>query len=257
MSKSFAKQIGIELIPSTAPADPANGDMYNDSVSGLFYLYQNGAWVSIQPNNIQTVFDNLTTYVDGSTNTFHPTYTPNDSVIIVLNGLIKYVNTDFTGTSNIQFAYAPALGSTLVAIYSTLSALTQNDLGTGNGSTTSYLIKKADDILVAVSGVVQLPGVEYDSHSGYLNFLAGYTPEANQRILAITNGIGASGQQALTGSGTTWTFATATTRTGAYVVCVNGRIMDKGIDYTVAGSTVTFGTALVTGQVPYMIQFNS
>lgn len=48
MAINFLKvRNGITLKPVTAPSTPENGDVYYDSGSNLFQLYQNGSWVGV------------------------------------------------------------------------------------------------------------------------------------------------------------------------------------------------------------------
>lgn len=56
MAKEFLKiRTGVGVTPSTAPADPTNGDIYYDSGSGLFKFYQSGSWTSIPTSIVSTV----------------------------------------------------------------------------------------------------------------------------------------------------------------------------------------------------------
>ena len=190
-------------------------------------------------------------------------YTPifSDSVIVTLGGLIRKITTDFSisGTT-LTFVNAPAAGSSLFVIYGTTNKILQNNLGIGDGTTSSFSAKKAIDFLVNVDGLVSEPGVEYSVSGSLVSFLNGYIPAYGQRILSYTYGTGQITQETLSGtvdeSNKDFTFSSAPTASGSVIICINGIIQEKNVDYTISGVIVSFTTAPVVGQVPYGIKFN-
>ena len=48
MARQFLSVLsGIGLKPGSAPADPANGDLYYDTTANALMVYANGAWVQL------------------------------------------------------------------------------------------------------------------------------------------------------------------------------------------------------------------
>ena len=67
MARSFLSvRSGIALKPGSAPADPANGDMYYDSGSNTIQVYLNGAWVALSSGTVPVVRAGQATITTGT-----------------------------------------------------------------------------------------------------------------------------------------------------------------------------------------------
>ena len=135
----------------------------------------------------------------------------------------------------------------------------------GDGSTVAFTLEEVvstdEDILVSVDGVIQEPSVAYAVSSGTtLTFTAAPSSNSGNNIfvyyIARTFGsvsmpdgqnvnaanFSASGTGAITGNATV-------TSNAHKIVSVNGVMQEPSVGYTVNGSTITFGAALVSADV--------
>ena len=128
---------------------------------------------------------------------------------------------------------------------------------TGDGSTTdfalNYEVSSSSSILVFVNDVIQQPGVDYsiisggdvmsfttaptNGHTGFIIFLGAKLTVASVGSSTFTSG-------SATGDGATTDFTIESNRTVDNVlVVVNGSVKTPTTDYTISGTTLTFGTA--------------
>lgn len=128
---------------------------------------------------------------------------------------------------------------------------------TGDGTTTdfalNYGVSSSSSILVFVNDVIQQPGVDYsiisggdtlsftsaptNGHTGFIIFLGAKLAVASVGSSTFTSGTA-------TGDGTTTNFTISSGRTvDDVLVVVNGSVKTPTTDYTISGTTLTFGSA--------------
>lgn len=199
--------------------------------------------------------------VDSLNTDFEISHDPISSVIVTINGLIRRLTDDFTITgTTISFVSAPDSGSDVFVFYGTEDRIMQ-ETGTGDGSNQYFVIPQiSNDLLVSVDGVLSKNSVEFKNCGGLVEFLSGNIPGVGQELAAYSSGNGQFSQQTLSGtvngSNKDFTFSAGPTDAGAVIVCLNGVVQVKDVDYTISGATVSFTDAPIVGQVPYGIRYN-
>mgnify|MGYP001177060930 FL=1 len=127
----------------------------------------------------------------------------------------------------------------------------------GNGSTTAFAldfaVSSASSILVFYNDVIQQPTTDYTITGGGSTITFGSAPANGQSGFIIFLGakltvasVGSStfSSDSATGNGSTTGFTIAANRTVDNVlVVVNGAVKTPTADYTISGTTLTFGVA--------------
>lgn len=203
--------------------------------------------------------------VNDSNTSYTLSYAPTTAkmALVIINGLINYVTTHYTLTGTaLSFVTAPSTGDRIIVIYVTDSRLVQKASAVGDGTTLIFRNDYSLDMLPFLNGLLSEPGTDCRVSSNMVEFFA--APEVESATYVVATGFGQFSQAAMSGtvngSNTVFTLATAPTVAGAVIVVLNGRVIAQGAGAnrcTVSGSTVTFGTAPVTGQTVYGIVYNS
>ena len=171
---------------------------------------------------------NLT--ADSSTTTFTLDYVVGStaSIIVSVAGVIQQPNTGYSlsgGGSSIVFSAAPTSGDTVFVMYLGLARDVADFLSTGVITTQTELAEqRADDDFLLI----------YDTSATALKKI-----QASNVAPSLTH-VSRTG----TGDGSTTTFTvTSGTAVANVLVFVNGVVQRPTTDYTISGTTLTFGTA--------------
>jgi len=184
------------------------------------------AYIGRQPSYGAFETQNLT--ADSSTTTFTLDYAVGStaSVLVSVAGVIQQPNTGYSisgGGNNIVFSAAPTTGDTVFVTFLGLNRDVGSFLSTGIITTQTELAERA------ASGDFFLL---YDSSATTL------------KKIQTSNIVAASVNRTATGDGSTTGFTVTNGVTAAQcLVTINGVVQTVTTDYTVSGTTLTFGTA--------------
>ena len=184
------------------------------------------AYIGRQPN--YGAFETQTLTADSSTTTFTLDYAVGStaSVMVSVAGVIQQPNTGYSlsgGGNNIIFSAAPTTGDVIFVTFLGLARDVADFLSTGVITTQTELSASAadDDLLLL-----------YDTSATAL------------RKIQTSNVVKASVNRAYTGDGSDVTFTvTSGTTVNNVLVFVNGISQRPTTDYTISGTTLTFGVA--------------
>lgn len=187
------------------------------------------AYIGRQPSF--GAFEKQTLTADSSTTTFALNYVigSSSSIIVSVAGVIQEPETGYNlsnGGSNIVFSAAPTTGETVFIIFLGLARDVGQFLNSGiiTAQTEETSIADGDQILV------------YDTSASALRKMtkANFAPTINLTYVTRT----------ATGDGSTATVTvTSGTAVDNVIVSVNGLVQQPTADYTISGTTLTFGTA--------------
>ncbi len=168
---------------------------------------------------------------DGSTTTFTLTYTvgSTSSILVVASGVVQEPSSAYNlanGGTQITFTEAPASGETVYIIY----------LGTGY-----------DTAIVGDATFTSMPELAERANSSD-RFIV-YDVSAGQvKYITTNNIVKATVTRTATGDGSTVAFTvTSGVSVDNVLVTENGVLQQPTTDYTVSGTTLTFGTAPAAG----------
>ena len=184
------------------------------------------AYIGRQPSYGALETQNLT--ADSSTTTFTLDYAVGStaSVLVSVAGVIQQPNTGYSlsgGGNNIVFSAAPATGDTVFVTFLGLNRDVGSFLSTGIITTQTELAERAN--------------------SGDF-FLLYDTSALALKKIQTSNIVAASVNRTATGDGSTTDFTVTNGVTAAQcLVTINGVVQTVTTDYTVSGTTLTFGTA--------------
>ena len=173
-------------------------------------------------------FESQNLTADSSTTTFTLDYAVGStaSVLVSVAGVIQQPNTGYSisgGGNNIVFSAAPTTGDTVFVTFLGLNRDVGSFLSTGIITTQTELAERA------ASGDFFLL---YDSSATTL------------KKIQTSNIVAASVNRTATGDGSTTGFTVTNGVTAAQcLVTINGVVQTVTTDYTVSGTTLTFGTA--------------
>ena len=173
-------------------------------------------------------FEKQTLTADSSTTTFTLTYAigSSSSIIVSVAGVVQEPETGYNlsgGGTSIVFSAAPTTGDTIFIIYLGLVRDTASFLSTGVITTQTLLDERA---------------------AGDDQFLIYDTSAASLKKINSSNVVAASVSRTGTGDGSTVAFTVTSGATVANtMVFVNGVHQRPTTDYTISGTTLTFGTA--------------
>ena len=184
------------------------------------------AYIGREP--LYGAFEKQSLTADSSTTTFALTYAvgSSSSIIVSVAGVVQEPETGYNlsgGGTSIVFSAAPTTGDTIFVMYLGLARDTASFLSTGVITTQTLLDERAaaDD-----------------------QFLIYDTSAAALKKIAASNVVAASVSRTGTGDGSTTTFTVTSGVTVANtMVFVNGIHQRPTTDYTISGTTLTFGTA--------------
>ena len=176
-------------------------------------------------------FEKQSLTADSSTTTFTLNYTvgSSSSILVSVAGVVQEPETGYTlsaGGVSIVFSAAPTSGETVFVIFLGLARDVGQFLNSGiiTSQTEETSIQDADQILI------------YDSSAAALRKMtkANFAPTINLTYVTRT----------ATGDGSTATVTvTSGTAVDNVIVSVNGLVQQPTADYTISGTTLTFGTA--------------
>jgi len=176
-------------------------------------------------------FEKQSLTADGSTTTFTLNYVvgSSSSILVSVAGVVQEPETGYTlsaGGVSIVFSAAPTAGETVFVIFLGFARDVGQFLNSGiiTSQTEETSIQDADQILI------------YDSSAAALRKMtkANFAPTINLTYVTRT----------ATGDGSTATVTvTSGTAVDNVIVSVNGLVQQPTADYTISGTTLTFGTA--------------
>ena len=184
------------------------------------------AYIGREP--LYGAFEKQSLTADSSTTTFALTYAvgSSSSIIVSVAGVVQEPETGYNlsgGGTSIVFSAAPTTGDTIFVMYLGLARDTASFLSTGVITTQTLLDERAaaDD-----------------------QFLIYDTSAAALKKINSSNVVAASVSRTGTGDGSTTTFTVTSGVTVANtMVFINGIHQRPTTDYTISGTTLTFGTA--------------
>ena len=184
------------------------------------------AYIGRQPSF--GAFERQTLTADSSTTSFALTYSvgSTSSILVSVAGVIQEPDSAYTlsgGGANIVFTAAPTSGDTVFVVFLGLARDVADFLSTGVITSQTLLDERAnaaDQFLV------------FDTSAGAL------------KKITASNVVAASVSRTGTGDGSTATFTVTSGVTVANtMVFINGVHQRPTTDYTISGTTLTFGTA--------------
>ena len=184
------------------------------------------AYIGRQPSYGALETQNLT--ADSSTTTFTLDYAVGctASILVSVAGVIQQPNTGYSisgGGNNIVFSAAPTTGDTVFVTFLGLARDVADFLSTGVITTQTELAERAN--------------------AGDF-FLLYDTSATSLKKIQTSNIVAASVNRTATGDGSTTGFTVTDGVTATQcIVTINGIVQTVTTDYTVSGTTLTFGTA--------------
>jgi hypothetical protein len=187
------------------------------------------AYIGRQPS--YGAFEKQSLTADGSTTTFTLNYTigSSSSILVSVAGVVQEPETGYnlaSGGTTIVFSAAPTSGETVFIIFLGIARDVGQFLNSGiiTSQTAETSVADGDQILV------------YDVSASALRKMtkANFSPTVNLTYVTRT----------ATGDGSTATVTvTSGTAVDNVIVYVNGLVQQPTADYTISGTTLTFGTA--------------
>ena len=187
------------------------------------------AYIGRQPS--YGAFEKQSLTADSSTTTFSLNYTvgSSSSILVSVAGVIQEPETGYNltgGGTSIVFSAAPTTGDTVFVIFLGIARDVGQFLNSGiiTSQTAETSVADGDQILV------------YDVSAAALRKMtkANFSPTVNLTYVTRT----------ATGDGSTATVTvTSGTAVDNVIVYVNGLVQQPTADYTISGTTLTFGTA--------------
>jgi len=179
-------------------------------------------------------FEKQVLTADGSTTTFSLNYTigSSSSILVSVSGVLQEPESAYNisgGGTSIVFTAAPESGETVFVVYLGIAFDSANLLSTGSiTSQTELATQAAEDDLLLI----------YDTDA---NSLKKITKANLSPVLSYTT-------RTATGDGSTVGFTvTSGVTVDDVLVTENGVLQQPTTDYTVSGTTLTFGTAPASG----------
>ena len=176
-------------------------------------------------------------------------------LIVFVDGIYQTPNTNFTAnTSWLIFDTAPSVGSeitvqTVSAGYSGVATPLINQLFTANGTQTSFTLSDyvtATDILVTVDTVIQAPVTNYNINGLSLIFTSAPNASSIVGVRSFGNWSSRDGfVNRFTGNGvaTSYTLSGYAVSSRSMMVFVDGIYQIPDVDFTIAGTLLTFSGA--------------
>lgn len=176
-------------------------------------------------------FEKQTLTADSSTTTFTLNYTAgsSSSILVSVAGVVQEPQVGYNlsgGGTQIVFSAAPTTGDTVFVVFLGLTRDVADFLNTGSITNQTAETSVANDDLILI----------YDTSAAALRKMtkANFAPAVS---LTYNNRTG-------TGDGSTTTFTvTSGTTVNDVIVTINGVVQVPTTDYTISGTTLTFGTA--------------
>ena len=176
-------------------------------------------------------FEKQSLTADGSTTTFTLNYTAgsSSSILVSVSGIVQEPQVGYnlsSGGTQIIFSEAPESGETVYVVFLGLTRDVSDFLNTGSITNQTAETSVANDDLILI----------YDTSAAALRKMtkANFAPAVS---LTYNNRTG-------TGDGSTTTFTvTNGTSVNDVIVTLNGVVQVPTTDYTISGTTLTFGTA--------------
>ena len=176
-------------------------------------------------------FEKQSLTADGSTTTFTLNYTAgsSSSILVSVSGIVQEPQVGYnlsSGGTQIIFSEAPESGETVYVVFLGLTRDVADFLNTGSITNQTAETSVANDDLILI----------YDTSAAALRKMtkANFAPAVS---LTYNNRTG-------TGDGSTTTFTvTSGTTVNDVIVTINGVVQVPTTDYSISGTTLTFGTA--------------
>ena len=183
------------------------------------------AYIGRQPS--YGAFEKQTLTADSSTTTFTLTYVvgSSSSILVSVSGVVQEPEVGYTisgGGANIIFTEAPTTGDTIFVVY----------------------LGFARDVAQLNSGAITSQTELAERANSGDFFLIYDTSATSLKKIQTSNIVAASVNRTATGDGSTTSFTVTNGVTATQcLVTINGIVQTVTTDYTVSGTTLTFGTA--------------
>ena len=183
------------------------------------------AYIGRQPS--YGAFEKQSLTADSSTTTFTLTYVvgSSSSILVSVSGVVQEPEVGYTisgGGANIIFTEAPTSGDTIFVVY----------------------LGFARDVAQFNSGVITSQTELAERAAADDQFLIYDTSTSTLKKIQTSNIVAASVNRTATGDGSTTSFTVTNGVTATQcLVTINGIVQTVTTDYTVSGTTLTFGTA--------------
>ena len=183
------------------------------------------AYIGRQPS--YGAFEKQTLTADSSTTTFTLTYVvgSSSSILVSVSGVVQEPEVGYTisgGGANIIFTEAPTTGDTIFVVY----------------------LGFARDVAQFNSGAITSQTELAERANSGDFFLIYDTSATSLKKIQTSNIVAASVNRTATGDGSTTSFTVTNGVTATQcLVTINGIVQTVTTDYTVSGTTLTFGTA--------------
>jgi hypothetical protein len=205
--------------------------------------------------------------IDGVNAVFSLTHSPNPvgCLALFLNGVLQRNSVDYTlSGGEITYAVAPSLGDNHVAYYRTSGeaiAYGEDETPTGSvdGTNTSFSLANAPipaiSLKVYLNGLLQRYGIDYFLAGTEVTFVVAPSSGDNVRAWYRYTGAVASTQfiddetpsGAIDSSNVAFSLSHAPAPAASLSLYLNGDLLRRGTDYTIAGPAITFTVAPSTG----------
>ena len=212
----------------TSPVSPTDGTMWLNSITGDFNVYYQGAWISVTGGSqVSTMITTSMFTGDGSSVNYSVgTGQSVDTLLVIDNGVTQVPTVDYTyGGGNVTFVTAPVAGASIQ-----IRKFANSDFTSGT-----------IDSLTDVNALAPTDGqaLIWDSTSGF--WIPGTTIASSTATTNIATSM-------FVGDGITTIYNIGTGYTANNLLVFDGGVSQvPAVDYTYAGTNITFVTAPVLG----------
>jgi len=230
----------------------ANGSIFLNNVTGTYFL-QTPAETIVRDTSSESFTG------DGVTTTFSlvAPITNQNSCIITVDGLVQVPGLHFTISNNIlEFTDAPVNNAFIEYRNIEIPSETYESLVfTGNGSKTGFGLTSrcdsAENLLVTVDGLIQLPSQDYILSSGQVKFAVPPVLNSTIEVRNIQFEYMVTSSQVTAADGSTLSFSqnNIIVNESDVFVTVDGLLQSPGHHYIASNYSVIFASAPVIGSV--------
>ena len=210
------------------------------------------AYIGRQPS--YGAFEKQSLTADSSTTTFTLTYVvgSSSSILVSVSGVVQEPEVGYTisgGGVNIIFTEAPTTGDTIFVVYLGFARdVAQLNSGAITAQTELSETTADDDLFLvydtSTSSLKKIQGQYIVGVNSGDFFLIYDTSATSLKKIQTSNIVAASVNRTATGDGSTTSFTVTNGVTATQcLVTINGIVQTVTTDYTVSGTTLTFGTA--------------
>ena len=237
------------------PPIPLVGAMRYNTTQDEVELFDGLDWVPVSGNRVG-LEQQLETYSINDTTVYLPYISTTDNALVSLSGYLQVPTVAYTITDDV-LVFSESLQQTLPINVMHIDEITPviSDLFTGNGVLDTFTLSApatTNTVIVAISGVVQIPTDNYTVTSTTLLFSTPPIDTAEVSVIATT-ALGNAQKIITDGIASTFTLSEAAT-TDTVFVSLNGVVQHPTSAYTVSGTDLIF-TAIPEDQMLISIQY--